>query len=292
MSEPMYGRNAPYQDGTSRSWSPNSFPPVNSNPWRYPLHDLLMRQSTRDATCIVLPELKFRNWGIKQFNSFESVVNVQTRREIVNFENLTMKSLIHTSFSNDLVKFDSMNSNPVGSTMCQVNFRSTRSSNKKQQQVEVESKGLIKTSQGQLLQQYEGRFDYSKTTISLPIEPLTIAHYVQRDLDDCLSKTSFSSRSDSTSLKEREIKCEIEYLPSNEEMNNVEWVQDLNHRFLIQIPDEGTIVDDVRVKESWPAKATRAILSKWQRTFDQTSQRWVDHDLIQQARTLVNIVNL
>ncbi|KAM0789363.1 hypothetical protein ACM66B_000194 [Microbotryomycetes sp. NB124-2] len=269
MSEPLYGPSAPYQDG-ARAISSSSFPPVNSNPWRYPLHDLLQRDSTRDAACVVVPQLRYRNWGRRQLDPQDSVVDVQTRRDVITHDTMPAKAFLHSSFSKDIVTFDA--ANLAGANSCEVTALP--------KELPDGLTDAIKTSQGQVLQE-GGTYKESR----LPTEPLAVAHYVQRDLADCISK--LGTVDDPNSVREKSrgvVSCEQQYLPSPEEMASEAWLTDKRNRFLAKTPSEGTIVDDPRVRDSWTAKATKAILYKWKKLAP------VDPKSVEEARDLVKVV--
>ncbi|KAK4048208.1 hypothetical protein OIV83_004913 [Microbotryomycetes sp. JL201] len=266
MSEPLYGPSAPYQDG-ARAYSASSFPPVNSNPWRYPLHDLMSRDHVSDAACIVVPQLRYRNWGRRQLTPQDSVVDIQTRRDVLTHETLPAKAFLHTHYSKDVVTFDGQKA-----TSCEVTALP--------KELSEGMTDAIKTSQGLILQE-GGTYKESR----LPTEPLAVAHYVQRDLADCVSK--LGTVDDPNSVREKSrgvVSCEQQYLPSPEEMSSETWLSDKGNRFLAKTPPEGTIVDDPRVRDSWTAKATKAVLFKWKKPAP------VDTKMVQEARNLVKIV--
>lgn len=54
-----------------------------------------------------------------------------------------------------------------------------------------------------------------------------------------------------------------QYLPSTEEMASPRFREDPQNKFLSRTPSEGSIVDDLRVKSSWAARAARALVEQW-----------------------------
>lgn len=77
----LYGPNEAYQDEPDPKAAKASSP--SSNPWRYPLHDLLERPATKEAACVPIPQLKYRNMGIRKIEGAQGVLNTQTRRDVV-----------------------------------------------------------------------------------------------------------------------------------------------------------------------------------------------------------------
>lgn len=93
MAAPLYGRNSPYQDGAAASNIPDS-----AAPWRYPLHDLLARPATVDAACIPVPQLKYRNLGVRKLAKDQTVLDTQIMRDAIKHGNSPEKvaiSLFH-----------------------------------------------------------------------------------------------------------------------------------------------------------------------------------------------------
>ena len=77
----LYGPNEAYQDEPDSSATKASTP--SPNLWRYPLHDLLERPATKEAACVPVPQLKYRNMGIRTLEGAQGVLNTQTRRDVV-----------------------------------------------------------------------------------------------------------------------------------------------------------------------------------------------------------------
>lgn len=53
-------------------------------------------------------------------------------------------------------------------------------------------------------------------------------------------------------------------MPSPAELASPDFVADERNRFLVRLPAEGTVVEDLRVRDSWPAKAAHAVLAAWE----------------------------
>lgn len=51
--------------------------------WQYPLHDLLSSPSLADAACIPLPELNFRNQGVRELAKGRGVLETHTQRDVL-----------------------------------------------------------------------------------------------------------------------------------------------------------------------------------------------------------------
>lgn len=85
MAEPLYGPSSPYQD--TANIPPGSDKLARAAPWQYPLHDLLSRPSTDDAACIPIPQLKYRNLGVRQLSPAQTVLDTQTRRNAIRHGN-------------------------------------------------------------------------------------------------------------------------------------------------------------------------------------------------------------
>ncbi|BGP40692.1 hypothetical protein JCM10449v2_004654 [Rhodotorula kratochvilovae] len=236
VSTGLYSADAPYR-------------PEPASPWQYPLHDILARSDLADAACVPLPELNFRNLGVRELEKGQGVLETQTHRDVlkqgkkvVREEGLQQKTLIHTAFAETpIVHF-------AGPHSCEVSTRGTP------------PEGLsteIRNSQGTLLQE-GGLYEVAK----LPIEPLAIAHYLQRDLRDCLSKLSSLSDPNDLHSKSRGIlACEEHYLPSPSERRSLE--DNTQNRFLLKTPPQGSVVEDARIATSWAAEAAREIRAYW-----------------------------
>jgi hypothetical protein len=59
------------------------------------------------------------------------------------------------------------------------------------------------------------------------------------------------------------VLCEEQYLPSPSELASPEFVSNEQNRFLVRVPEEGSVVDDLRVRDSWAAQAAGAVLKAW-----------------------------
>lgn len=112
-----------------------------------------------------------------------------------------------------------------------------------------------------------------------------IPDFFQRDLSDCHQvRTSIPSPphlllltppithqkmglvADPNSLHSKgrgTVSCEELYLPSPAELASPTFVADVQNRFLVRVPEEGSVIEDLRARDSWAAKATAAILSSW-----------------------------
>jgi hypothetical protein len=88
MSEPLYGPSSPYQDEAASKDSETS----SGSAWRYPLHDLLGRPSTADAACVPVPQLRYRNLGIRELSKGQGVLETQTRRDAIQHGNSPEKA--------------------------------------------------------------------------------------------------------------------------------------------------------------------------------------------------------
>ncbi|KAM0746460.1 hypothetical protein T439DRAFT_329890 [Meredithblackwellia eburnea MCA 4105] len=243
LSESLYGTNKPYRETETENEDEGD----GGNPdatWRYPLHDFLERSSSREAACIPVPQLRFRNVGVRTLAPGTGVLSAQTKRDVVNEKKmLPEKVLLHTAFSKDFVHFD-------GPHSCRVNS------------VDDPPEGVtreIRNSQGELLQD-GGVFRSTR----LPTEPLSIAHYFQRDLSDCHQKLALIHDPNSLHAKGRGVlECEEHYVPSVEELASKDFIADKQNRFLLHLPEEGTVVEDLRAKESWAGRAAQSVLSDW-----------------------------
>lgn len=254
MAAPLYGRNSPYQDGAPLPSSSDI--PESATPWRYPLHDLLARPSTGDAACIPVPQLKYRNLGVRELAKGQSVLDTQTMRNAIKHGNSPEKvrcslassvdgreahlprwqTLLHTAYTTGFVKFD-------GPHSCKVSSSAHRPDSVTDE---------IKNSQGMVIQ--EGG-TYSSTR--LPTEPLAIARmhcsatnlfdlfltasvptdFVQRDLADCHSKLGAVDDPNAAQSKGRgAVICEEHYMPSQEEVDSRSFNADTQNRFLLRTP--------------------------------------------------------
>lgn len=73
MADPLYGPKTPYTEDAT-AVTPD---------WRYPLHDLLDRPIRRDAACIPVPHIRFRNLGIRELARNQGVLDTQLTRDAV-----------------------------------------------------------------------------------------------------------------------------------------------------------------------------------------------------------------
>ncbi|GAA5987835.1 hypothetical protein JCM10908_007235 [Rhodotorula pacifica] len=256
-------------------------PSTESGTLTYPLHDLLASPELSDAACVPLPLLNYRNYGIRELPYTQGVLEAQVRRDVIRNSDTGVDAtrnhqriLLHTAFSEDSsVSF-------AGAHSCLVSSA---------------SKTAIKTSDGTLLQD-GGRYK----AVSIPIEPLAVAHYVQRDLRDCFAK--LSSLADPNDLHPRSrgmLSCEEHYIPTPEEVEALPYNE--QNRFLLKSPPSDTILLDRRIADSWPARATREIRQRWQAVRDKLPGRGrgqggdrdqVPKDIVDRARRKVAIVNL
>ncbi|GJN91053.1 hypothetical protein Rhopal_004068-T1 [Rhodotorula paludigena] len=251
VTSSLYGADAPYPP------APSEDDPTTSSSWQYPLHDLLARPELADAACIPLPELNYRNLGVRELAKGQGVLDTQTHRDVlkqgkrvVREEGLQQKTLIHTAYSSSPSVYF------AGPHSCEVTTSGV-----------APPEGLtneIKTSQGVVLQD-GGLYEVAK----LPIEPLAIAHYLQRDLVDCLSKiSSLSDPNDARQKSRGVIACEAHYLPTPAELASAQRgsaADQQQNRFLLQTPAEGSVIEDRRMSDSWAARAAKGIRDYWRR---------------------------
>ncbi|BGP16820.1 hypothetical protein JCM10213_004667 [Rhodosporidiobolus nylandii] len=249
---------------------------VSRAAWRYPLHDVLAREQLADAACVPVPVLNYRNLAVRELKKGQGVLEVQTHRDVLKQgkkvlreEGLQQKTLIHTVYSTSShVSF-------VGPHSCKVESRS-------------EPGGVspaVKNSQGTTLQD-GGLYEVAK----LPIEPLAIAHYLQRDLRDCFSK--LSSLSDPLDLHAKSrgaVACESHYLPSPQELASRSFLDDPENRFLAQTPAEGSVVVDLRMRDSWAARAAAEVRRAWARKGRKTTS--APADVVERARRSVEVLS-
>ncbi|GAA5851695.1 hypothetical protein JCM8547_001175 [Rhodosporidiobolus lusitaniae] len=246
VSPQLYGTDAPYSPPPPST----ADEPSSASALQYPLHDILASDHLAEAACIPLPELSFRNLGVRELKKGQGVLETQTHRDVLKQgkkvmreEGLQQKTLIHTAYSSSpVVSF-------VGPHSCEVKG-SFESAGVSQQ---------IMNSQGGSLQD-GGKYEVAK----LPIEPLSIAHYLQRDLTDCLSKVgSLSDPNDIHAKSRGEVYCEKGYLPSSEELTRLSRLNDEANRFLLATPAEGSVIEDRRMKDSWAARAAVEVVKVW-----------------------------
>ncbi|GAA6008756.1 hypothetical protein JCM10207_001710 [Rhodosporidiobolus poonsookiae] len=295
VSSELYGASEPYLSSPSSSSPTSSSDETDDadadsaaggsssapSAWQYPLHDLLARPQLADAACIPLPELGFRNFGVRELRKEQGVLEVQTHRDVlrqgkklVREEGLQQKTLIHTAYSSKpLASF-------VGPHSCEVDSSASR--------VVDGLSTAIKNSQGTVLQD-GGLYEVAK----LPTEPLAIAHYLQRDLRDCVSKLgSVSDPNDIHSKSRGQLACETHYLPSPSELGSASFRADAANKHLATTPDEGSVVVDLRMRESWAAKAAREVRRSWGKREKgaRSRQGVVPSAVVEKARRLVQVL--
>ncbi|GAA5948513.1 hypothetical protein JCM3765_004907 [Sporobolomyces pararoseus] len=245
LSTPLYGTDEPHSVQASSS-TPNTADHV------YPLHDLLASPALDAALCLPVPELNYRNLGIKELKRSQGVLETQVHRDVLgevkessrSFEergSLPQKTLIHTGFSSEPgVAFS-------GPHSCTID----------------DLEDAIRDSQGNILASRDGLYHSQ----NLPIEPLAIAHYVQRDLLDCHSK--LSSVADPLSLLPKgrgSISCEAHYLPSAAELASDTWRNDPANEDLKKVPPLGSVLEDRRMATSWAARSAKVIGDAWRKS--------------------------
>lgn len=76
LSESLYGTHRPYQEDSA----------TTALSWRYPLHDFLERTTSMEAACIPIPQLRYRNIGVRTLAAGQGVLATQTRRDVVDSE--------------------------------------------------------------------------------------------------------------------------------------------------------------------------------------------------------------
>lgn len=60
-----------------------------------------------------------------------------------------------------------------------------------------------------------------------------------------------------------QVLCDEHYLPSSAEMSSPAFRSSPQNRFLAKLPQEGTVIEDLRMQNSWTSEATKAILDVW-----------------------------
>lgn len=214
------------------------------------------------------------------------MLDKQTKRNAIRHGNSPEKVLLHTAYTPGLASFDG----PHG---CKISSSIRRPPAGVSEQ--------IKNSQGMVIQDGGA---YISTR--LPTEPLAIAResifsswrekiadlaspsdFVQRDLEDCRAKIGAVDDPNAVHAKGRGIVvCDEAYLPSAEEVASSEFGADPNNRFLLRLPPDGTVVEDLRMK-NWASRATKAILQRW--TKPSSSKSWSERE-INALRRKVNIL--
>lgn len=242
QSPTLYGPSAPYSPSASSSTA-DAPTTATIKDWQYPLHDLLARPTNVDSACIPIPgAFKYRNVGVRTLAEGQGVLDTQTARDVVHHGTLPEKVLIHPAFGSSFVEFS-------GPHSCRVNEKPAPEGVSRE----------IRNSQGVKIQD-GGTYQ----TTRLPTEPLAIAHYLQRDLSDCHQK--LGNLNDPNSIYtdgQGQVLCDEHYLPSSAEMSSPAFLTSPQNRFLARIPPEGMVVEDLRMKQSWTAEATKAILDVW-----------------------------
>lgn len=89
-STSLYGPQSPYQDKPPPLKDFLKIPPP-SKVWHYPLHDLLQRPILQDAACVAIPQLKFRNVGIRYLLPIRGVLATHVIRDVVEHQRLSEK---------------------------------------------------------------------------------------------------------------------------------------------------------------------------------------------------------
>ncbi|GAA5929265.1 uncharacterized protein JCM15063_004103 [Sporobolomyces koalae] len=252
LSTPLYGSDEPYPSPA------NDADTVTQPDHLYPLHDLLSSPSINSALCVPVPELNYRNLGIKELKRSQGVLETQVHRDVLvevketraqeDRASLPQKTLIHTGYSKEPgVAFS-------GPHSCEL----LRTAD--------DADDGIRDSQGNVLVSRNGLY---RAQQNLPIEPLAIAHYVQRDLLDCHSK--LSSVADPLSLLPKgrgSVSCEAHYLPSAAELASAEWRNDPANEDLRTVPPIGTVLEDRRMATSWAARASKEISTVWRKNVE------------------------
>lgn len=59
------------------------------------------------------------------------------------------------------------------------------------------------------------------------------------------------------------VECEEQYLPSQAELASPAFVADAQNRFLLRLPPPGSVVEDLRARDSWAAKAAKEVMRRW-----------------------------
>ncbi|GAA5977040.1 hypothetical protein JCM5350_007538 [Sporobolomyces pararoseus] len=273
LSTPLYGTDEPYSVQATSSTS-------DTADHVYPLHDLLASPTLDAALCLPVPELNYRNLGIKELKRSQGVLETQVHRDVLgevkesprSFEergSLPQKTLIHTGFSSEPgVAF----SGPHSCTIDDLD-------------------DAIRDSQGNVLASRDGLYHSQ----NLPIEPLAIAHYVQRDLLDCHSK--LSSVADPLSLLPKgrgSISCEAHYLPSAAELASETWRNDPANEDLKKVPPLGSVLEDRRMATSWAARSAKVIGDAWRRSQERGMRRLSKSErekLVSRVRLKVEILS-
>ncbi|GAA5872929.1 hypothetical protein JCM16303_006882 [Sporobolomyces ruberrimus] len=253
LSTPLYGSDEPYSSQQSEA-APDHV---------YPLHDLLAAPALESALCVPVPELNYRNLGVRELKRSQGVLETQVHRDVLGEVkessrsseergSLPQKTLIRTGFSSDPgVSFS-------GPHSCELLSAGD------------ESDDGIRDSQGNILASRDGLYHSQ----NLPIEPLAIAHYVQRDLLDCHSK--LSSVADPLSLLPKgrgSVSCEAHYLPSAAELSSPTWRSDPANEDLKTVPLLGSVLEDRRMATSWAGRAAKTIGEAWRKSHERGMRR-------------------
>ena len=76
FNTPLYGSDEPYSSPSTS----NSEPAPDH---LYPLHDLLSSPAIDSALCVPVPELNYRNLGIKELKRSQGVLETQVHRDVL-----------------------------------------------------------------------------------------------------------------------------------------------------------------------------------------------------------------
>jgi hypothetical protein len=76
LSTPLYGSDEPY---SARSTTPDD----DTADHVYPLHDLLASPALDSALCVPVPELNYRNLGIRELKKSQGVLETQVHRDVL-----------------------------------------------------------------------------------------------------------------------------------------------------------------------------------------------------------------
>lgn len=71
--ESLYSSEEPYREDEA---DPQSR-------WHFPLHDVLLRPSIAESACVPVPELQYRNVGVRLLLPGQSVTSSHTKRNVV-----------------------------------------------------------------------------------------------------------------------------------------------------------------------------------------------------------------
>ncbi|GAA6018096.1 hypothetical protein JCM11491_003316 [Sporobolomyces phaffii] len=258
LSTPLYGSDEPISTHSASTTTPADGPDHV-----YPLHDLLSSPALDSALCVPVPQLNYRNLGVRELKRSQGVLETQVHRDVLGEMkessrslrergSLPQKTLIHTGFSSEPAVVFS------GPHSCEL------------LQTTADSDDGIRDSQGNVLATRDGLYHSQ----NLPIEPLAIAHFVQRDLLDCHSK--LSSVADPLSLLPKgrgSVSCEAHYLPSASELASSTWRNDPANADLKSVPALGSVLEDRRMATSWAGRAAKTIGDAWRKSQERGMRR-------------------